>query len=201
MANFEAQVEAITGQTISTSGTTPISSELSQFLTDGAKEILNALPLQKKRLYTTSNDLNSSSINFTVLGSDVLFVTRDDGTINQPCRSIRPELSGRARDSSDVIFATATDPAYYVTNNILSVIPEPTNSNNAHVFTVAYPAVAYDDTAIAKFPDDAEYLVVLYGAIKSLEAKLTEEEDVEILIPTLTQLKSNYEKGLQLLLG
>ena len=78
MANFEAQVEAITGQTISTSGTTPISSELSQFLTDGAKEILNALPLQKKRLYTTSNDLNSSSINFTVLGSDVLFVTRDD---------------------------------------------------------------------------------------------------------------------------
>ena len=50
--------------------------------------------------------------------------------------------NGRIRDSGDMMAATATDPAYYIVNNILSVVPEPSNSNNAHVQTLAYPAVS-----------------------------------------------------------
>ena len=172
MATFEAQVEALTSLSIDGSSA-PTQTELSQFLTDGAKEVLNTLPRSKQSLFTTSNDLNGSSPNFTVLGSEIFSVTRDDGTINQPCRIVRPELNGRIRDADDMMAATATDPAYYITNNILSVVPEPTNAQNAHVHTLNYPTVAFGDSVIAKFPDDGEYLVALYGAIKSLSNKLS----------------------------
>jgi len=199
MATFEAQVEALTSLSIDGSST-PTQTELSQFLTDGAKEILNALPRPRQSLFTTSNDLNSSSPNFTVLGSEVFSVTRDDGTINQPCRIVRPELNGRIRDADDMMAATATDPAYYITNNILSVVPEPTNAQNAHVHTLNYPAVAFGDSAIAKFPDDAEYLVVIYACIKAIESVLTSEEDIELYIPVINQLKNDYDKGIQALM-
>jgi len=172
MATFEAQVEALTSLSIDGSSA-PTQSELSQFLTDGAKEILNSLPRSKQSLFTTSNDLNGSSSSFTVLGSEIFSVTRDDGTINQPCRAVSPDLQGRIRDADDMMAATVTDPAYYVTNNILVVVPTPTNAQNAHVQTLNYPTVAFGDSTIAKFPDDAEYLVALYGAIKSFSNKLS----------------------------
>jgi len=171
MATFESQVEALTSLDIDGSSA-PTQSELSQFLTDGAKEILNTLPRSKQALFTTANDLNSSSQSLTILGSEIFSVTRDDGTINQPCRRVPAELNGRIRDSDDMMAATVTDPAYYVTNNILVVVPSPTNDQNAHVHTLNYPTVAFGDSAIAKFPDDAEYLVPIYGAIKSLQNSL-----------------------------
>ena len=164
MATFEAQVEGLTSLSIDGSSA-PTQTELTQFLTDGAKEILNTLPRSKQSLFTTSNDLNSSSSSLTLLGSEVFSVTRDDGTINQPCRKVPAELNGRIRDA-------VTDPAYYVTNNILVVVPSPTNAQNAHVHTLNYPTVVFSDSAIAKFPDDAEYLVPIYGAIKSLQNSL-----------------------------
>ena len=171
MATFEAQVEGLTSLSIDGSSA-PTQTELTQFLTDGAKEILNVLPLSKKELYSTSSELNSSSTNLTVGGSEIFSVTRDDGTINQPCRLIPPNMSGRASDSDDMNAASATDPVYYITNNILSVIPEPSNSNNAHVQILAYPAVAYGDNSVTKFPDEAEYLISLYASVRSLQNKL-----------------------------
>jgi len=172
MATFEAQVVGLTGLTIDDSSA-PTRAELNQFLSDGAKEVLNSLPRSKQEMFTTSNDLNSSSVNLTLLGSEVFSVTRDDGTINQPCRKVPASLNGRIRDSGDMMAATATDPAYYIVNNILSVVPEPSNSNNAHVQTLAYPAVSYTHELIAKFPDDGEYLVPLYASIKSLQNKMS----------------------------
>ena len=171
MATFEAQVEGLTSLSIDGSSA-PTQTELTQFLTDGAKEILTSLPDSKKQLFTTSNELNGSSVNYTVAGSEVFAVTRDDGTINQPCRKIPARLSGRVRDSDDMMAASATDPVYYVSNNLLSVVPEPSNSNNAHVQALAYPAVAFGDSSVARFPDEAEYLIPLYASVKSLQNAL-----------------------------
>tara|TARA_R100000742_G_C4274376_1_gene94316 strand:- start:654 stop:1709 length:1056 start_codon:yes stop_codon:yes gene_type:complete len=172
MATFEAQVVGLTGLTIDDSSA-PTRAELNQFLSDGAKEVLNSLPRSRQEMFTTSNELNSSSVSLTLLGSEVFSVTRDDGTINQPCRKVPASLNGRIRDSGDMMAATATDPAYYIVNNILSVVPEPSNSNNAHVQTLAYPTVSYTHELIAKFPDDGEYLVPLYASIKSLQNKMS----------------------------
>jgi|TARA_R100000149_G_scaffold62875_1_gene33475 hypothetical protein len=277
MATFEAQVESITSIAIESSGSVPTQAQLTQYLTDGAKEILNYLPRSKQSLFTTSNDLNGSSSSFTVLGSEIFSVTRDDGTINQPCRAVSPALQGRIRDADDMMAATVTDPAYYVTNNILVVVPTPTNAQNAHVQTLNYPTVSFGDSTIGTtslsgvtataadptvftksshglstgdvvklsnftemteingmtgnvtkldantfeingvaadpaettggnvvklggFPDDAEYLVVIYACIKAIESAFTSEEDVELYTPILAQLRSDYEKGLQGLL-
>ena len=46
MATFQVQVEGITQLSVST---TPTTAELTQFLTDGAKEVINILPPQMMR--------------------------------------------------------------------------------------------------------------------------------------------------------
>jgi len=198
MATFEAQVEGLTSLTIDSSGTAPTQAELSQFLTDGAKEILNSLPKSKKSLFTTSNDLNSSSPSFTVLGSEIFSVTRDDGTINQPCRVVNPDLQGRIRDADDMMAATTTDPAYYVTNNILVVVPSPTNAQNAHVQTLNYPTVAFGDSSIAKFPDEAEYLVPIYGSIKSLQNLLADKSSNSTITTALDAINAEIDECLSI---
>tara|TARA_R110000824_G_scaffold161269_1_gene336531 strand:+ start:174 stop:1154 length:981 start_codon:yes stop_codon:yes gene_type:complete len=167
MATFEAQVEGLTSLSIDGSSS-PTQTELTQFLTDGAKEIITALPIGKKVLYSTSNTLNNSTTTLTLGGSAVLGVVKNNGTIDHPCRRIPSTLSGRAQDSSEMMFATATDPVWWVINNILNIFPTPT-SDGATVQTLAYPAVAYGDSAITKFPDEAEYLVPIYASIKSLQ--------------------------------
>ena len=172
MATFEAQVEALT--TISIDGSSnPNQTQLTQFLTDGAKEVLNALPINIQRKYGTTNTLNNSSTTLTLGTSKILSVTRYDGTIQQPARQVDPRLRGRISDSSEVIFATATDPAYYIHNGVVVIYPTPTATKTADVETLNFPSVAYGDSAITKFPDDAEYLVVIYAAIKSLQAALS----------------------------
>ena len=191
MATFEAQVEGLTSISIDGSSS-PTQTELTQFLTDGAKEILTSLPNSKKELYTSSNELNSSTLNYTVAGSEIFSVTRDDGTINQPCRRVPAALQGRIRDSGDMMAASSTDPVYYIANNLLSVVPEPSDSNNAHVQALAYPAVAFSDSAVAKFPDEAEYLIPLYASIKSLQnamaAKTGNSDITTALIAINTEL-------------
>mgnify|MGYP005827328547 CR=1 FL=1 len=193
MATFEAQVVGLTGLTIDDSSA-PTRAELNQFLSDGAKEVLNSLPRSRQEMFTTSNDLNSSSVNLTLLGSEVFSVTRDDGTINQPCRKVPASLNGRIRDSGDMMAATATDPAYYIVNNILSVVPEPSNSNNAHVQTLAYPAVSYTHELIAKFPDDGEYLVPLYASIKSLQNALSAKSGNSDITTALTAINTELDE-------
>ena len=195
MATFEAQVEGLTSLSIDGSSA-PTQTELTQFLTDGAKEILTTLPDFKKRLFTTSNELNGSSTNYTVAGSEVFAVTRDDGTINQPCRAVPAELQGRVRDSNDMMAASATDPVYYISNNLLSVVPEPSNSQNAHVQALAYPAVAFGDSSIAKFPDEAEYLVPIYAAIKSLQNLLGSKSSNSDITTALTAINAEIDETL-----
>ena len=194
MATFEAQVEGLTSLSIDGSSA-PTQTELTQFLTDGAKEILTSLPDSKKQLFTTSNELNGSSVNYTVAGSEVFAVTRDDGTINQPCRKIPARLSGRVRDSDDMMAASATDPVYYVSNNLLSVVPEPSNSNNAHVQALAYPAVAFGDSSVARFPDEAEYLIPLYASVKSLQNALGDKSGNSAISTAIGLVKDAVEQA------
>jgi len=147
MATFEAQVEALTGLAIDGSSA-PTQTELTQFLTDGAKEILNSLSRSRQEMFTTTNKLNDSNTSLTLLGSEVFSVTRDDGTIHQPCRKVPANLKGRIEDSDDMMAATSTDPAYYIYNTTLYVIPTPSSSQKAFVQTLVYPIVAFGDSAV-----------------------------------------------------
>jgi len=171
MATFEAQVEGLTSLSIDGSSA-PTQTELTQFLTDGAKEILSVIPKQKKAMYSTSNTLDSGDTTLTIGGSEILGVVRNDGTIDQPCRRIPLSLSGRAQDSEEMIYGTVTDPVWWITINALNMFPTPTDAQNGLIQTLAYPAVAYGDSAITKFPDEAEYLVPIYASVKAIQNAL-----------------------------
>ena len=165
MATFEAQVEGLTSLTIDNSGTSPTEAELTQFLTDGAKEVINNLPPNLLPLCASSNTFTSGSAETLVTGK-ILNVFRNDGDINQQCRRILATEKGRASDPNDMIYATVTDPVFFIDNNSLDVLP---SGGSCSYSAVAYPTVAFGDSAISAFPNDAEHIVVLYGAIKSLQ--------------------------------
>jgi hypothetical protein len=144
MATFEAQVEALTGLSIDGSSA-PTQTELTQFLTDGAKEIINYLPKHLLPLCSAEETFTSGTPN-TLNTGKILNVFRNDGDIKQPCRQIDSSYKGRVLDSDDMDYASLTDPVYYIENNTIDVIP----SNGTVTYSeVQYPAIAYNDSVIS----------------------------------------------------
>jgi hypothetical protein len=183
MANFDDQIMGLTGLTINGSSTAPSQSELTQFLTDGAKEIINQLPVKLKEKCMAITALTSSSGQDLDGFGEVVFVSRETGdttSIYAPCRKIPSMYGGMAADSSSLMYyGTATDPVYWVDGTgdaaTLFVKPNPDSDQDAKIFHISYPSVAYNDNGtITNFPDEAEYLVVLYAAIKSLQSAMGE---------------------------
>tara|TARA_R100000329_G_scaffold52032_3_gene47897 strand:+ start:7256 stop:7852 length:597 start_codon:yes stop_codon:yes gene_type:complete len=190
--DFETQVESLASIAISGSGTVPTQDQLTQYLTDGAKEIINHLPKHLLPLCSAEQSFTSGSPN-TLNTGKILNVFRNDGDIKQPCRQIDSSYKGRVLDSDDMDYASVTDPVYYIENNTIDVIPV----GGAVTYSeVQYPSVAYNAGGISSFPDEAEYLVVIYASIKSLEALYSDSEDIELYIPIINQLKEDYKVGL-----
>ena len=206
--NADYDVDISTGETYR--------AHANQWLTDGAKEVINILPRKLKEKCMTETTLSNSPTTLDldapadglVIG-DIFHVTRlsaDSNGVRVPCRKIpssHGELSG---DSSDMIYyATVTDPVYWITASsdatILNVNPTPTANQTAIVFHVAYPTVTYSQSTITNFPNEAEYLVVLYAAIKATEYMMLSEEDQEVYAPQLATLKQDYAQGLSALKG
>ena len=189
MATFEAQVEALTSLSIDGSSA-PTQTELTQFLTDGAKEVINVLPENLLSLCTSEQSFTSGTPQ-TLNTGKILYVTRSDGSIPQPCRYIAPNLVGRSLDSGDMNAATTTDPIYYIKNNTLDVAP----SSGSSVYSeVQYPSVAYGDSAISAFPDEAEYLVPLYASVKSLQNVLGNKSSSSDITTALTAMKTELDE-------
>ena len=98
---------------------------------------------------------------------------RSDGTVNQPCHSIESQFNGQVTDSTSIYFATKLSPKFTVYGNTLYVYPSPTDTYPAYIEHVQFPSIdASEVSTIDKFPNEAEYLVVLYAAIKVLQSKM-----------------------------
>lgn len=196
MANFDVQIQDLIG-------TFSDQTAMDDFMTAGCKEIINALPdsmLYKCLDKTTLNDSTSSLSNVDTYGK-IFTVIREDsdsGAVLRPCRYIPPHKRNVVKsDTVDMEYATATDPAYSIYDNTLEVYPTPTAGQVAEVQYVVFPTVdASAVSTIANFPDEAEYLVVLYASIKCVESLMATEEDIELYVPLLAQLKDDYNRGL-----
>ena len=183
MEIFEEQIEGLTSLAIDGSSA-PTQDELSQFLTYGAKEIINHLPKHLLPLCASEQSFTSGSPN-TLNTGKILNVFRNDGDIKQPCRQIDSSYKGRVLDSDDMDYATVTDPVYYMDNNTIDVLP---GGGSVTYSEVQYPAVAFDDTVISVFPDEAEYLVALYASLKALQNKMgskTSDLPSDITLPSI----------------
>mgnify|MGYP003133245627 CR=1 FL=1 len=174
---FDTEIQALAGSATQ--------SEMDQWMTDGAKEIINMLPPKlKEKCMTESTITNSPSYLSDLDGiGEILHVTRlsaDSGGYRVPCRKVPSMYGEMTGDSTNMMYyATATDPAYWITSSndavILNVNPTPTANQTAIVYHVGYPSIdASAVSTIANFPDEAEYLVVLYASIKVLQNKMNE---------------------------
>ena len=187
MANFDAQIQALAG--------TATNSEMDEWMGEGIKEIINVLPPKLKSKCAAMTVLSSATPMDLDGSGEILFVTRRTGSgYHTPCREIAAMYGHLAEDSTDLIYyATATDPAYWIGGASsgaetdaakLNVFPDPTAGEPANVHHISYTTVTASDTAIiANFPDEAEYLVVLYAAVKVLHNKMNEKSSN---LPTLT---------------
>ena len=202
---FKNQVDALTGFASTEDDA------LSDWLTSGAKEIINQLPQKLKEKCMTATGVGTDfKVDLDGLG-EILYVTRknaDSGYYTE-CRKIPSRHGGLATDSGNIIhYATATDPVYWVDGDTsgaatLYVKPTPTANQTAILHHIGYPTVAHGDGAsgIANFPDEAEYLIVLYAAVKAIERLMLDEEDQEVYAPQLGTLKQDYAQGLAALKG
>jgi len=174
MANFDAQIQALAG--------TATQSEMDDWAADGVKEIINILPEELKIECATITSLTSSTPMDLDATGKIFHVTRENANsvYHIGCRKVNPIHAGSAGDSTSLHYVTATDPIHWIESDTggdpkLFVKPDPTASQPARVHHVTYPTVDVSAvSAIVNFPDEAEYLVVLYVAIKVLQNKMNE---------------------------
>jgi len=193
MATFEAQVEGLTSLSIDGSSA-PTQTELTQFLTDGAKEIINILPpnlLDWCAAQQTFTSVMPGSEAETMNTGKILRVYRNDGDFDRVCRRIRADEKGYANDPDEMGYASFTDPVFYTENNKLNALPQ---GGSCKYDEVQYPSVAYGDSAISVFPDEAEYLVSLYGAVKSLQNVLGDKSSNSAITTALAAIKAELDE-------
>ena len=204
MATFQVQIEDMIG---TVGGSSSDTTAISSFLTDGAKEVISLMPENLLRLcaseVTFTPQAAGSESSASLLNTGKVFnIRRNDGTIDQPCRLIASNLKGRASDSDDLDFATVTDPVYYIESNYLNVLPSSSSAVGKYS-EGQYPTVSYGDSSIATFPDEFEYVVVLYAAVKGMERIVTDimvDEDIELANARKDQytwLVGQYAKAIQ----
>ena len=189
MATLSAQIQALTGTNVD-------ETQLNQFCEDGVRELVNIFPQELKNMCYTKNTFTSAAAGSeaeTIASKHIGSVYA--GTVK--CREIDPKDKYKAADSSSMHFATATDPVYYVEGGKLNILPA---SSSGIYYLIADPSINADGvSAIANFPNEAEYLVVMYAAIKNLEHLSVDEEDPELYLPIIQNLKQDYAQGIQAL--
>ena len=174
---FSDQVEALTGITISASGTNPTNDQLSQYLVDGTKDVINkmivARPEEINKFTATTHDANDSGI--TVTGKIVSVVREHDSTsILRQCTPIGAGLRYEATDTDSLNYRSAYNPGYYTLNGKIHTVPVSASGNNDSIVTQVTYAVnqGHSSSSIDAFPDEYEYLVVLYAAVKSINTAM-----------------------------
>jgi len=215
MANFEAQVNGLTNLGIDGTSTDPGETELNQFLKDGVIDVTNrciSLKPQSAEDFMIESTESSSQGGLSSDGGDILHVMRESGTNDdwRECRKISVGFKDRVTDKTSLHYASAYNPAYLVNQyGAVLVFPAPSGSsgqyriyyvNKTPVDNVSGAALTYAASTIRYFPDDKVYLVVIYAAIKSLEARMADfaidEEDIELvqaITSNLTSLKQQYD--------
>jgi len=185
MATFQTQLQNILG-----AQDAPDTTAMSDWLTAGARKILDVLsPTKIKRIASQDAFVNTIDVE----GKKVLTVTRNDGTIDHPCREVSPSMRGRVIDSNYMEYATNTDPVYYIDNQLLTVKPDSSGSNQRLTFVNSAITVSYNESSISDFPDEAEKAVVLYAARNYAQRLMTDVMANSDIPTALTAMKDAVE--------
>ena len=191
MATFKLQVEGITSLSI---GTTPTEDELSQFLVDGIKEVANRIitirPDEIGKFTKSTNDASDAGITLT---GQVFSVVRehDNAGILRACSPINPGDRYAASDSTSLSYRSKYNPGFYVLDGKIHTVPASAAGNNDSIVTQVYYAIntGHSSSSIDNFPDEYEYLVVLYTSLKTISAnmgaKTIDDQALSSVLPDL----------------
>mgnify|MGYP001219391981 CR=1 FL=1 len=194
MQTFEAQVEALTSLSIDGSSA-PTQTELSDFLSDGAIDVINSMPPRLKYMCATEDTFTSVAVGSeskVLKSGNILSVTRE----GEPCREIPADRATRASDSSGIAsshmeVATATDPVFYIYNGMINALPA---SGACKYLEINRPSVSYShdsmDDSVASFPLEYEYLVPLYASVKALQNAMAAKSADTDITTALTAVKT-----------
>ena len=162
MATFEAQVEGLTGLSIDGSSS-PTQTELSQFLKDGAVDVINKLTKTDKSAAMTLGVITSESGSGTIIDGAILDVWGSDGTNDHPAQAVPASIGKRAVDTDSLLYRSKYNPFYYREGKRVIVKP-----NGGSVLHITYPSVAYDQETIYNIPNQYISLIMIYAGIKAL---------------------------------
>lgn len=192
MANFSAQIQDLVG-------TFSDEAALDQFITDGANEVINAMPRSVMERVAEETAVTDGTT--TSEGHKILYVLRNDGTIDQPCRQVPAYKRGRIQDSDDMEFATTSDPAYYIEDGKINIFPNGAGLMvSMPTYSQASPLDASAISTITNFPDEYEYLVTLYGAIKALNQLMNSKHgnsDITTALTKITEAVASAENEIE----
>ena len=168
-STFSAKITDLVGGTIDDNA-------CDDWMTEGAKEIINQLPANLKEKCIIYTEVTGASGTDLDSKGEVSYVTRlsASGGYYVPCRQIPSRYGGLASDSSDLnYYGTASDPVYWVSGSgsasLLHIYPDPDSTQRGRIYHIAYPTIDNGtDNSIDNFPDEAEHLVVLYAATRQL---------------------------------
>ena len=199
MATFKAQVEDYVAGIGDDDA-------LSQWLTDGARLVLEALPTDKLERITEKEFFTNTT---TSQGKRIFEVLRKDASNSDrlmPCRKLSPQLLGKVEDTDYMEAATTSDPAYIVFDNAIQTFPSSASGSDSMVLYVDTSiTVAHSDSSIADVPDEAECVVVLYAARSAQAYKIKDaniDEDTELVSSLIAQynvIDTQYKEKIQLL--
>ena len=155
---FDTQITDLVGGTIDQTA-------CDQWMEDGVRELTNIFPKHLKEMSYSKNTFTSAAA-----GSEAETIASQHlGNVfagSYICRKIRGDNKYKASDSDEMLYATSTDPAYYIEGGILNILPA---SSSGVYYLIPDPSIdASADSAISSFPNEAEYLVILYASIKQL---------------------------------
>ena len=181
MANFQAQVEGITGLSI---GTTPTTTELTQFLVDGVNDVTHriiSLRPQDAGVFTeVTGEDTSNGINLN--GARIISVIRESGINDdwRECRQVSPSMQGRVKDVNSLNYASKYNPVWCILDDgSINVFPVPKTGEAVKVYYInitpqngSSSALAYNSDDISAFPADKIRLVIMYAGMKSLDVSL-----------------------------
>ena len=172
MANFATRIKDLTSFDADTSAK---QASVNDWLTSGSRTILNILPIDMLARIAGKDDFTSA---IDVEGKRIISVLRKDennGSKRMPCRLLPPSMMGRVDDSNYMEAASSSDPAYIIFNNELNTFPASDSSSDSRLIAIDTSiTVAYTESVINNFPDEAEEAVVLYASRNALQRLLND---------------------------
>ena len=181
---------------------------LTQWLTDGARMVLDNLPLDKLERVTEHVDFTNSVSSQGKRIHQVLRQDASNGNKQMPCRKLSPAFLGKVNDTDYMEAATTSDPAYILHNHLIQTFPASASGSDSRVIYIDTSiTVAYDASpgSIEDLPQEAESVIVLYAARNGLERLISNanvDEDPELVASLIAQYQlvdRQYKEGLQIL--